>query len=206
MTSLDAQTPLGRSPFVPIGFAILAAWTSGEFLAIHYLVHWTKRVGISVATFSGELAAHRVQFPDDVEGFKVRRLDRDCYVVRAREWGDGSADGNLAGLASALARVDGRHWTMDVRLGAGLVLFFVAGITVAIWLAINQPLSALGRVGLIAWSAFAIIGVFKLFSRTRLVYAIHSPSGFTRRLTCAATDARRAAEYRLSPAAAQRHT
>jgi hypothetical protein len=160
------------SSFVAIGFGILAAWTFGEFLLIHYLARWAQHTGFSVGLLGGNLAADRSGFPRDIAGFKLCPLDRERYLVRAREWGDGmSADVNLAGIAIAVVRVEGRRWTIDARLSVGFVLLFVAASCMAAWIAVTQSVSVLGRVGLMSWSAFVILGLVMLRGRTRRLFA-----------------------------------
>jgi len=154
-----------------LAFGILAAFTFCECLLIHSLVSWARHVGFSVASLHGDLPGSHQGFPRDVSGFKVHRLDRECYLVRALEWGEGSsADMNLAGLAIAIVRVDGRHWTMDARLSIGFVLIFVAALCMAVWIAATTPMRPLGRIGLLAWSVAVSVGLPLLRRRTRRMF------------------------------------
>ena len=152
-------------------FGILAAWTFCEYLLIRSLVGWARHVGFSVASIHGDLPDGVDGFPREVAGFRVHRLDRDCYLVRAREWGEGgSADMNLAGLAIAVVRVDGRHWTMDARLSLGFVVLFAAALGMTGWIAATETLSPLGRIGLLAWSVGVGVGLPLLRRRTRRMF------------------------------------
>jgi len=159
------------SSILALAFGILAAWAFCEYLLIHNLVNSARHVGFSVASIHGDLPDGFQGFPREMAGFKVHRLDRECYLVRAREWGEGgSGDMNLAGLAIAIVRVDGRHWTMDARLSLGFVLLFVAASVMTVWIAATQTLSPLGRIGLLAWSVSVGVGLHLLRRRTRRMF------------------------------------
>src|SRR5262245_4179626 len=134
--------------FVRIGLGILAAWTCGEFLLIHSFARWAQYAGFSVGVLDGSLPPPS-GFPREIEGFKLYPLDRQRYLVRAREWGDGvSADVFLAGIAIAIVRVEGRHWMLDARLSVGFVLLFIAASCLVAYIAVAQPVNVLGRLGL----------------------------------------------------------
>jgi hypothetical protein len=159
------------SSFLAIGFGTLAVWTFCECLLIHYLSDWAQHVGFPVASLGGDLADGHAGLPRDVQGFKVRRLNREYYLVRACEWGEGSsADASLADLAIAVVRSDGRRWRIDARLSVGFVLFFIAACGMSMWIVMTEPLSVLGRVGVIAWSASVVVGLFLLRRRTRQMF------------------------------------
>jgi len=171
MGSSGAVGSAGMSlPLVAVlaGGAVIA-WTFCELIVIHEWPRWARYVGHSVASVGADLPDRYENLPTDLAGLAVDRLSDGTYVIRTRSWGSGGTleDANLAGLAYALVKVEGRHWAMDVRVSAGYHLVWVIAPFAATWFAFTRPLPTLGRVGLVLFALGAAYAAVDFPRRVR---------------------------------------